>query len=358
MPVTVVHQAVTERLEILDREGKVDEALMPDLSGEQLVHLHKLMLRMRKFDEKALTLQRQGRMGTWGSIRGQEACQAGLVMNLRPEDWLAPSFREHGVMISMGIPMHQVYGGWKGDERCNRFPEGVNCLPCAIPVASQVVHAAGVGMGLKMRGETSAVAVGFAGDGASSQGDFHEGLNFAGVYKARTLFFVQNNQWAISVPFRQQTAAASIAQRAHGYGFSGIQVDGNDVLAVYEASRRALEHVRSGAGPSLIECITYRVESHTTADDHTRYRKADEVAYWKERDPVDRMRKFLVSKKLWGEKKEAAYLEEVSAEVEAEVAILEATPPAPATDIVDYLYAERPWFLEEQRAQLAGEAQP
>jgi len=356
MPVKIVHQAVTERLEILDTEGRVDETLMPDLTGEQLVRLHKLMLRMRKFDEKALTLQRQGRMGTWGSIRGQEACQAGLVMNLRPEDWLAPSFREHGVMISMGIPMHQVYGGWKGDERCNRFPEGVNCLPPAIPVASQLVHAAGVGMGLKMRGEKTAVAVGFGGDGASSEGDFHEGLNFAGVFGARTLFFIQNNQWAISVPFRQQTAAATIAQRASGYGFPGIQVDGNDVLAVYEASRKALEHVRSGAGPSLIECLTYRVESHTTADDHTRYRKAEEVALWKGRDPVDRMRKFLVAKKLWGEKKEAAYLEEVSAEVEAEVAVLEAMPPAPATDIVDYMYAQRPWFLEEQHRQLAEEA--
>lgn len=358
MPVKVVHQAVTERLEILDMEGRADEALLPDLSGEQFVQLHKLMLRMRKFDEKALTLQRQGRMGTWGSIRGQEACQAGLVLNLRKEDWLAPCFREHGLLISCGIPMHQVYAGWKGDERGNLFPAGVNCLPCAIPVASQMLHAAGIGMGLRMKGEKTAVAVGFAGDGASSEGDFHEGLNFAGVFKARTLFFVQNNQWAISVPFHKQTAAASIAQRAHGYGFPGMQVDGNDVLAVYEVCRRALEHVRSGAGPYLIECLTYRVESHTTADDHTRYRKAEEVAYWRDRDPVDRMRKFLVSKKLWSEKKEAAYLEEAAAEVEAEVAALEAMPPAPATDIVDYMYASRPWFLEEQRAQLAAEEAP
>jgi pyruvate dehydrogenase E1 component alpha subunit len=261
-------------------------------------------------------------------------------------------------MISAGIPMHLVYASWKGDERGNLFPAGVNCLPPSIPVGSQLVHAAGIGMGLRMRGESRAVAVGFAGDGASSEGDFHEGLNFAGVFKARTLFFIQNNQWAISVPFRQQTAAGSIAQRAHGYGFPGMQVDGNDVLGVYEASRRALDHVRSGAGPFLLECLTYRMENHTTADDHTRYRKPEEVALWKERDPIERMRKFLVGKKLWGEKRETAYLEEVSVEVEAEVAVLEAMPPAPSTDIVDFMYETRPWFLEEQRRQLEEEARP
>lgn len=355
MPVKVIYQAATERLEILDTEGHADEALLPKLSGDQLVQLHKLMLRMRKFDEKALTLQRQGRMGTWGSIRGQEACQAGIALALKKEDWLAPCFREHGILISFGIPMHQVYGGWKGDERCNVFPEGVNCLPPSIPVASQMLHAAGVGMGLRKRGEKVAAAVGFSGDGASSQGDWHEALNFAAVFQARTLFFVQNNQWAISVPYHRQTASQSIAQKAHAYGIPGIQVDGNDVLAVYAASQAALDHIRAGKGPYLIECLTYRVESHTTADDHTKYRSAEEVAVWKERDPVERMRKFLTAKKLWNEKKEAAYLEEVVAEVEAEVTLLEGMPPAPATDIVDYMYGTRPWFLEEQRAALAEE---
>ncbi len=358
MPLKVVHQAVTERLEILDKDGRADEALVPALPGEELVRLHKLMLRMRRFDEKALTLQRQGRMGTWGSLRGQEACQAGLAANLRREDWLAPSFREHGVMISAGVSMHQVYAIWRGDERGHLFPAEVHCLPVSVPVGSQLLHAVGVGMGLGLRGEKSAVAVGFAGDGASSEGDFHEALNFGGVFKARTLFFIQNNQWAISVPFRKQTAAATIAQRAHGYGLPGVQVDGNDVLAVYAATRKALDHVRAGHGPYLVECLTYRMENHTTADDHTRYRKAEEVAYWRERDPVDRMRRFLAARKLWDEAREAAYLEEVAAEVEGAVALLESTPKAPPTDIVDYMYARRPWFLEEQRAEIAGRVAP
>ncbi len=356
MPVTIIHEARTERLEILDKDGKADEALLPKLSSEEMTGLYKLMARMRRFDEKALALQRQGRMGTWGSIRGQEACQAGLAVNLLKEDWLAPSFREHGVMISRGIPMRQVYAIWRGDERGHHFPEGVNCLPVSIPVASQLLHAAGLGLGLKLRGENRAVAVGFAGDGASSEGDFHEALNFGGVFKSRTLFFIQNNQWAISVPFHKQTAAKTIAQRAHGYGIPGMQVDGNDVLAVYVAAKKALEHVRSGDGPYLLECLTYRMENHTTADDATRYRLADELAYWKERDPIDRMRAFLVSSKLWDDGKERALLEEVSAEVEAEVKAFEAQPPAPTTDIVDFMYKERPWYLEEQRAVLAKES--
>ncbi len=356
MPVTIIHEARTERLEILDRSGKADEALLPKLSSEEMASLYKLMVRMRRFDEKALALQRQGRMGTWGSVRGQEACQAGLAVNLLKEDWLAPSFREHGVMISHGIPMRQIYALWRGDERGHLFPEGVNCLPVSIPVASQLLHAAGLGLGLKLRGEKSAVAIGFAGDGASSEGDFHEALNFGGVFKSRTLFFIQNNQWAISVPFHKQTAARSIAQRAPAYGMPGMQVDGNDVLAVYAATKKALDHVRAGNGPYLLECLTYRMENHTTADDASRYRLAEELAYWKERDPIDRMRAFLVSRKLWDDKKGQALLEEVSAEVEAEVKAFEAEPAAPATDIVDFMYKERPWFLEEQRALLAREA--
>ncbi len=356
MPVTMIQEAKTERLEILDKDGKADEALLPKLSGEEMLGLYRLMARMRRFDEKALTLQRQGRMGTWGSIRGQEACQAGLAANLLKEDWLAPSFREHGVMISRGIPMRQVYAIWRGDERGHQFPKGVHCLPVSIPVGSQLLHAAGLGLGLKLRNEKSAVAIGFAGDGASSEGDFHEALNFGGVFKSRTLFFIQNNQWAISLPFHKQTAARSIAQRAHGYGMPGMQVDGNDVLAVHVATKKALDHVRAGNGPYLLECLTYRMENHTTADDATRYRLAGELAYWKERDPIDRMRAFLVSRKLWDDKKEQALLEEVSAEVEAEVKAFEAEPPAPATDIVDFMYEKRPWFLEEQRAVLAKES--
>ncbi len=354
MPRTPIHEATTLRLEILDKDGLADEALMPDLSAGQLQELYRSMVRMRKFDEKALNLQRQGRIGTYGSTRGQEAAQAGLAMAMEPQDWMIPSFREQGVMMARGIPPHLIYAFWKGDERGSVFPEGVRCLPTAIPVASQLLHAVGVGLALKLRDEKAA-AVGFAGDGASSEGDFHEALNFAGVFKTRTVFFIQNNGWAISVPFRRQTAAVSIAQRAWGYGIEGIQVDGNDVLAVYAASKEALERARRGDGATLLEAVTYRMESHTTADDATRYRPSEETARWLERDPVDRMRKFLSRKKLWSDKKEEALMEACTAEVEAEVAALDAMPAPDPADIMSHMFQEMPWNLQEQREALAQE---
>jgi pyruvate dehydrogenase E1 component alpha subunit len=267
---------------------------------------------------------------------------------MAPQDWLVPSFREHGIMLLMGIPGHLIYAIWKGDERANRFPEPIRCLPPAIPVGSQLLHAAGLGMAMGLKNE-NAVAVGCAGDGASSEGDFHEALNFAGVFKARTLFFIQNNQWAISVPFAKQTAALSIAQKSHGYGIPGIQVDGNDALAVYAAAKEALDRARSGGGATLVEALTYRVGNHTTADDASRYRPTEELEYWLARDPVERMRKFLLSRKLWDDGKEQALLSQVSASVEEEVRRLEAMPPPSPAEMFDSMYSELPWNLREQR---------
>jgi pyruvate dehydrogenase E1 component alpha subunit len=354
MPRKIIHQAVTERLEILDRDGRVDKALLPDLSKDQLLTLYRTMVLMRKLDEKALNLQRQGRMGTYASLRGQEACQAGTALALEPQDWLVPSFREHGIMALRGIPAHLLFAFWKGDERGDLFPGGVNCLPPSIPVGSQLLHAAGVGMALKLRHQ-AAVAVGFAGDGASSEGDFHEALNFAGVFQPQTVFLIQNNQWAISVPFKRQTAADSIAQKAHAYGIPGIQVDGNDVLAVYAAAKEAADRARSGGGPTLIEALTYRMENHTTADDAFRYRPAEELQYWKERDPIDRMRKFLVSRRLWNDQKEAALTEEAAAAIEAEVERLEAMPAPSPLEMFESMYSQMPWNLQEQRDEMARE---
>ncbi len=354
MPARTIYEASTLRLEILDKDGKADEALLPGLSPDQLRELYRSMVRIRKFDEKALNLQRQGRMGTWGSTRGQEAAQAGLALALAPQDWLVPSFREHGVMLLRGMPAHLIYAFWKGDERACIPPEGVRILPPAIPVASQLVHAVGLGLAMKLKGEDS-VVVGFAGDGASSEGDFHEALNFGGVFKPQTVFFIQNNQWAISVPFERQTAAGSIAQKAHAYGIPGIQVDGNDALAVYAASKEALDRARRGEGPTLIEALTYRMESHTTADDATRYRPDEDLEFWRQRDPVDRMHKFLAAQKLWNDKKEQALLDECAAAVEAGVAALESMPPADPADIVSYMFKDLPWNLREQRDAIAKE---
>lgn len=354
MPKKTIHLAETYRLEILDKDGHADESLIPDLSNDQMVKLYRDMVEMRKLDEKTLKLQRQGRVGTYGALRGQEAAQAGLAMAMKKGDWAVPSFREHGIMKMMGIAPHQILAYWKGDPRGASFPTDINCLPQSVVVGSQLLHAAGIGMALRMK-KDNAVAIGFAGDGGSSEGDFHEALNFAGVFKARTVFFIQNNQWAISLPFKKQTAAASIAQRAHGFGIDGIQVDGNDVLASYVASKQALDQVRSGGKPFLIEALTYRMENHTTADDASKYRSEEEVKYWEDRDPIKRMKAFLMSKKLWDEEKEKTMLDEVTAMVDGEVQKLEAMSPPEPSLLFDHMYGELPWNLKEQRDELLRE---
>ena len=254
MPRTRVYEAVTERLEILDTEGQVDGDLMPRSTPSEIRDLYRDMVLLRTFDGKALKLQRQGRMGTWPPIKGQEAVQAGVALAMAENDWLIPAFREHGIMVLRGVPLHLVYAYWAGDERGSCFPEGVRCFPVAVPVGSQWQHGAGVGLSLKLRGE-DAVAVTLGGDGSTSEGDFHEAVNCAGVFDAKTVFVIQNNQWAISVPLHKQTAAETLAQKAHAYGVPGIQVDGNDVFAVYVAAHEAIERARSGGGPTLIEAV-------------------------------------------------------------------------------------------------------
>jgi pyruvate dehydrogenase E1 component alpha subunit len=355
MPRTTIYEAATERLEILDPEGRADERLLPPaLSEEDWIGLYRNMVLIRHFDEKALNLQRQGRMGTWGSLRGQEAAQAGLAMALEAEDWVVPSFREHGLLLLRGVPGHLVYAFWKGDERGGALPEETRCLPPAIPVGSQLLHAVGAGLALRLRGERG-VAVGLAGDGASSEGDFHEAMNFAGVFRPKTVFYIQNNQWAISVPFSRQTAARSIAQKAHAYGIPGIQVDGNDVFACYAAAREALDRARAGEGATLVEALTYRMGNHTTADDAQKYRPAEELAYWAARDPLLRMRRFLESRGLWDGEREAAWAAEVQERVEGEVRALEAMDPPAPSSIFDFLYESLPWNLAEQKAALLKE---
>jgi pyruvate dehydrogenase E1 component alpha subunit len=343
------------RLEILNKDGRIDRKNMPDVHRDQMLRMYKLMRQMRLFDEKALNLQRQGRIGTYGSLRGQEAAQAGLAVNLsETDDWLIPSFREHGVMMSLGISMHMIYAYWKGDERGNIPDTGIKCLPPAVPVSSQLLHAAGVGIGLAKKG-LPGVAVGFAGDGASSEGDFHEAMNFAAVFKARTLFFIQNNAWAISVPFKKQTAAESLAQRGLAYAVPSVQVDGNDVFAVFEASRIALEHIRNGNGPYLIEAVTFRMGDHTTADDQSRYRTPDLVAYWKERDPISRMKTFLLNEKILTPADDDAITEETARAVDASVKELESMPAPDPMQIFETMYTEKPWYLIEQQRMLLNE---
>ncbi len=354
MPRTRVYEAVTERLEVLDTQGRVDGALMPDLDHDQMRKLYRDMALMRAFDDKALKLQRQGRMGTWPPIRGQEAVQAGVGLAMRREDWLLPAFREHGVMLLHGVPGHLIYAYWAGDERGSRFPEGVRCFPVSVPVASQWQHGTGVGLSLKLRGEAAA-AVAFGGDGSTSEGDFHEALNCAGVLKVHAVYVIQNNQWAISVPVHRQTASATLAQKAHAYGVEGIQVDGNDVFAVYAAAAGALSRARRGDGPTLIEAVTYRLGDHTTADDASRYRSDEELKAWQEKDPILRLRRYLEREGLWDEAQEQVLVEEAQKWVDSQVEALEAMPPQDPEELFTSMYADMPQNLREQAAALVRE---
>jgi len=347
MPRTRVYEAVTERLEILDTEGRVDDALMPEIDPSRIRDLYRDM---------ALKLQRQGRMGTWPPIKGQEAVQAGVALAMGENDWLIPAFREHGVMVLRGVPLHLVYAYWAGDERGSSYPEDVRCFPVAVPVGSQWQHGAGVGLSLKLRGE-DAVAVAFGGDGSTSEGDFHEAVNCATVFDAKTVFVIQNNQWAISVPLHRQTAAETLAQKAHAYGLPGIQVDGNDVFAVFTAAVEAIERARRGEGPSLIEAVTYRIGDHTTADDASRYREDEEVEKWEARDPILRLCRYMERQGLWDDDQETVLREEAHDWVEAQVKVLEEMPPQAPEEIFTSMYAAMPPHVAEQMGELIEETQ-
>jgi len=356
MPRTKVYEAVTERLEILDTDGQVDLALMPDIDPSRIRDLYRDMVLMRTFDTKALKLQRQGRMGTWPPIKGQEAIQAGVALAMGEHDWLIPAFREHGIMVLRGVPLHQVFAYWAGDERGSSYPEDVRCFPVAVPVGSQWQHGTGVGLSLKLRDE-DAVAVTFGGDGSTSEGDFHEAVNCAGVFGTKTVFVIQNNQWAISVPLHRQTAAKTLAQKAHAYGIPGIQVDGNDVFAVYAAATDAIERTRRGEGPSLIEAVTYRLGDHTTADDASRYRPDDELEKWEGRDPILRLRRYLLEQGLWEDDQETALIEEATSWVDGQVKILEEMEPQAPEEIFTSMYAAMPPHVVEQMQSLLEEVQ-
>lgn len=334
-------------LQVLDEDGRCDKKLMPKLSPKQLVGLYSLMVLCRRFDEKALVLQRQGRLGTYASFLGQEAAQVGAAYALRDSDWVFPTYRDSALLIARKQPMAALLQYFGGDERGNIPPEGVSNFPVSIPVGTQGLHAVGAAMAAAIQGKKFAAVTCF-GDGASSEGDMSEAFNFAGVFKAPVIFLCQNNQYAISVPVKKQTASETIAQKAVAFGIGGIRVDGNDALAVYSATAAALKRAYRGEGPTLIECFTYRISNHTTSDDASKYRPEAEVVAWRRKDPVLRLRKFLVAKKLWNDKKESQLLAGVEKQVSNAVAEYEKVPAAPAEDIFRYACSEMPQQLREQ----------
>jgi pyruvate dehydrogenase E1 component alpha subunit len=340
-----------ERLRILDEEGRAAPDLDPKLPAESLRTLYELMVRTRTADTKALKLQRQGRMGTYAPSLGHEATQVGLASAMAKGDWFFPYFRDLGTFLALGYPLADYYHFWMGNEAGLRTPDGLNIFPIAIPVGSQVPQSVGAGIAAKIRKIPIAVVT-TLGDGATSEGDFHEGLNFAGVFHTPNVFVCLNNQFAISVPRSRQSAAPTLAQKAIAYGFAGVQVDGNDILGVFAAAREALATARGGGGPTLIEAFTYRLGDHTTSDDASRYRSKDEVRQWEGRDPIARFRLYLQGQGLWSDAFDAEIQARASDLVEKAVAEAEARPPATPDDIFAYTYATMPPDLDVQLAAL------
>jgi pyruvate dehydrogenase E1 component alpha subunit len=336
-----------EMLRVLDETGTADKDLEPRLAAGDLKKIYALMVTTRTADTKAFNLQRQGRMGTYAPSRGHEACQVGSAFPLTKDDWFFPYFRDLGMYLTLGYPLSTYYRYWMGNEAGLRTPDGLNIFPLAIPVASQIPQAVGAGMAADIRKLRLAVVCTF-GDGATSEGDFHEGMNFAGVFKTPNVFVCYDNQWAISVPRSRQTAAATIAQKAAAYGFPGVLVDGNDVLAVYAAVREAAERARSGGGPTLIEALTYRLADHTTSDDASKYRKKEAVADWEKKDPIERFKAYLAKKGLWDEAFEKNVRDAAADRVEKAVAEAEAALPPSVEDLFTFTYGSMTPNLEEQ----------
>lgn len=346
-----------EYLSILDEHGSLDEELEPEISEELLLKIHRFMLLGRRFDERKLKLQRMGRIGTFAPVKGQEASQLGVVAALRETDWFVPSFREATASLYRGTPMENILLVYGGFYQGNEVPEDSRDLLVSVPVGTQPLHAVGIAYGIKYEGKDD-LAVTFFGDGATSEGDFHEALNFSGVYQTPTLFVCQNNQWAISVPRQKQTKSETLAQKAVAYGIPGLQVDGNDVLAVYAAAKEAAERARNGGGPTLIENVTYRLSVHTTADDPTKYRDEEEVKEWEKKDPLPRIQNYLKEKGYLTDEDIEGLEEEIKAEIQEAVDKAETRMKEledEALSMFEHHYAEMPPYLEEQRQELKDE---
>jgi pyruvate dehydrogenase E1 component alpha subunit len=289
---------VPEPFRVLDDEGQCI-AFEPDLSEDELRSMYRWMVFGRRLDERGLQLQRQGRLGVWGPMTGQEAAQAGLGQAMRPGDWVFPSYREAVTLCMQGLTLEDLFAYYRG-LYWPADPRTTGVFPIQIVIGDQTLHAVGAGMGFALQNQPR-VAIAVVGDGATSQGDFLESLNFAGVFNAQSVVFVQNNQWAISVPRTRQTTSETLAQKGLAHGVTGVLVDGNDALAVYAVSHWAIEHARRGYGPVLVEALTYRIGAHTTADDPRRYQPADEIEDWRTRDPLPRMRRYLERIGSWDE---------------------------------------------------------
>ena len=322
---------------LIDPEGTVRDRLPVTL--EEMRALYADMVEARVYDTKSMAMQRQGRLATYAPFHGQEAAQIGAGAALRDNDWVVATYRDAALNWRAGYPWELLILGRTGDERGGQLPEGVNILPPSITVGGHMIHAVGLSWAEKLAG-TDRIALASFGDGATSEGDFHEAMNFAAVYETPTVFFCQNNGYAISYPVSEQTKSESIAVKADAYGMPGIQVDGNDVVAVLVAVREAAAVARAGGGPSLIEAVTYRMGPHTTADDPGRYRHDGESGEWESRDPLARVRSLLERQGAWTEEWQTELEAEASANIETAVEWAEAVPPPTFEEMINRMYAD------------------
>jgi len=337
--------------QIIDNNGKViNKKWMPQISDDKLLKVYKDMLFARVADLQIVSYQRQGRIFTYPPNYGQEAIAAAAGALIQDNDWMVPAFREMGTMLAKGVTLKELFLYFMGYEDGSNFKKAKYTLPISVPIASQLVHAAGIGYAVKYNKEDKVVYA-FVGDGGTSEGDFHEAINFAGVWKVPVIFIIQNNQYGISTPTRMQTASDSLAIKAVAYGVKGIQADGNDLLAMYKVIDEAVKICRSGEGPVLIEAVTYRKGAHTTSDDPTKYRTKEEEQEWDKRDPLKRLSLYLKSKKLWSEEDEDKIIPQFKEEVDRQFIEAENYGPYPKEDVFKYLYAETPDDLREQESQ-------
>jgi pyruvate dehydrogenase E1 component alpha subunit len=342
--------------QFLDREGRVTRSA-PAFARDPaaLIPLYRCMVLTRTFDAKAISLQRTGRLGTYPPCLGQEAIGVGVASAMQPDDVLFPSYRDQPAQFWRGVTLVEVLLYWGGDERGSDFVGPLRDFPICVPVGSQVPHAVGVALAMKLKGERR-VAVCCLGDGATSKGDFYEAINLAGAAGLPAVFIVANNQWAISVPRSAQTGAATLAQKAIAAGIPGEQVDGNDIIAVVDSAQRAIETARAGGGAALIEALTYRLGDHTTVDDARRYRDDSEVSRHWELEPIARFRKYLTDIGAWSKADEERLLAQCTADVNAAADKYLAMKPEPPQAMFDHLYAKLPAELVAQRQEVTAES--
>jgi pyruvate dehydrogenase E1 component alpha subunit len=338
-------------LQVMDDNGKImAPGLKPGIMDDELVDVYKKMQFARTLDLMLVSFQRQGRMYTYPPNWGQEAISAAAGKIMRTQDWFVPAFREQGAWIAKGAKLKDLFLYWGGHEDGARFSDAPNFLPPSVPIASQLLHAVGIGFAINYKKEDSVVFA-VVGDGGTSEGDFHEALNFASVWKVPVIFIIQNNQFAISVPVKMQTASKNLAVKSVAYGMPGLKVDGNDFFAMYAALLESVAYVRKGNGPVLIEAVTFRRGAHTTSDDPSLYRTEEEEKKWEAKDPLKRLRAYLVSQKLWKEEDDDPLIEEYKKEIEREFIEYESYPPYKLEDVFKYQYKDMPEDLKRQQVE-------